>query len=79
MHEHKHVHGPDCKPKSACEEAMLRIVNNMDRAEALLRSLPWYKVFVRYEVTGYLSALEGVLVMLDQVEHKYNNDNGELN
>lgn len=77
---HEHVHDENCRqPRTAAEEASVRIVNNLDLAEKELSNVPWYKFKLRYQLLGYMAGLLSALALLDRLNHKYDNERGTLN
>lgn len=75
-----HVHDENCRqPRTAAEEAYVRLANNLDLAELELSKVRWYQFKTRYQLLGYMAGLASSLALLDRLNQKYNNEHGTFN
>lgn len=76
---HEHIHGPDCKPKTAAQEAMVQLAQGMEYTEKKFMEAKWYQFGLKNQLRGMLAGFTTALMLLDRLDQKYNNDNGDLN
>ncbi len=66
-------------PKSAIEDAMLRIATALDDANLDYKALSLLSIRKRFFLQGVITSLTVVLELLHNLHHKYDNSRGELN
>lgn len=71
-HEHE-------QPKTAAEEAMVRIAHALETAAKDYEGLPFLSLRKRFYMQGVIKSLTLVFNMLHELSHKYDNQRGEWN
>lgn len=75
----EHVHDENCKPKTAVQEAIIKLAEAGMYAETKLKSISWYRFYSIGYLRGVVFGLSLACELLLKLNDKYNNDDGQLN
>lgn len=75
-HKHTHEHR---EPKTAVEEAMVRLVHAIEAASVEYNELGFFSLAKRFRLRGAIATMTLIAQMLHELDHKYRNTRGEWN